>query len=59
MDGSGARQRGVNPVLFEKYSQMGRSRLGLAGAPEDMMDIPGMKDERRQPMMLWVAAHKG
>lgn len=27
--------------------------------PEDMMDIPGMKDELRRPMMLLIAAHKG
>lgn len=26
--------------------------------PEDMMDIPGMKDELRRPMMLLVAAQK-
>lgn len=26
--------------------------------PEDMMDIPGMKDELRRPMMLLVAAEK-
>lgn len=26
--------------------------------PENMMDIPGMKEEMRRPMMLLVAAHK-
>ena len=26
--------------------------------PEDMMDIPGMKDELRRPMMLLVSAKK-
>ena len=27
--------------------------------PEDMMDLPGMRDELRRPMMLLVAARKG
>ena len=26
--------------------------------PEEMMDIPGMKDEMRRPMMLIIAAQK-
>ena len=26
--------------------------------PENMMDIPGMKDEMRRPMMLIVSANK-
>lgn len=26
--------------------------------PEDMMDLPGMKDEMRRPMMLLLAATK-
>ena len=26
--------------------------------PEEMMDIPGMKDEMRRPMMLLVSARK-
>jgi hypothetical protein len=26
--------------------------------PENMMDIPGMKDEMRRPMMLIIAARK-
>lgn len=29
-----------------------------AGPPENMMDIPGMKDEMRRPMMLLIAAKK-
>ena len=27
--------------------------------PEEMMDLPGMRDEMRRPMMLLVAASKG
>ena len=27
--------------------------------PEHMMDLPGMKDELRRPMMLLVSANKG
>ena len=27
--------------------------------PESMMDLPGMKDELRRPMMLLIAAEKG
>lgn len=30
-----------------------------AQPPEDMMDIPGMRDEMRRPMMLLVRARKG
>lgn len=30
--------------------------VGEAGPPEEMMDIPGMKDELRRPMMLLVKA---
>ena len=26
--------------------------------PEDMMDLPGMKDEMRRPMMLLISAQK-
>ena len=29
-----------------------------AQPPEDMMDLPGMKDEMRRPMMLLVRAKK-
>ena len=29
-----------------------------AKPPEEMMDIPGMKDELRRPMMLLVKANK-
>ena len=29
-----------------------------AAAPENMMDIPGMQDEMRRPMMLIVSANK-
>ena len=55
-------------IFFQKYSQMSRSQQGLAGAgewetlrkllPEYMMDIPGMQDEMRRPMMLIVSANK-
>ena len=27
--------------------------------PEDMMELPGMRDEMRRPMMLIVSAQKG
>ena len=55
-------------IFFQKYSQMSRSQQGLAGAgewetlrkllPENMMDIPGMQDEMRRPIMLIVSANK-
>ena len=55
-------------IFFQKYSQMSRLQQGLAGAgewetlrkllPEYMMDIPGMRDEMRRPMMLIVSANK-
>ena len=32
---------------------------GGTPAPEEMMDLPGMRDEMRRPMMLLVAASKG
>ena len=34
------------------------TKLAEPEPPEDMMDIPGMKDEMRRPMMLLVAAKK-
>ncbi len=34
------------------------TKLAEPEPPEDMMDIPGMKDEMRRPMMLLIAAKK-
>ena len=50
-------------ALFEEYAKMPRSKGGFcfelqvaeeAAPPKEMMDIPGMKDELRRPMMLSV-----
>ena len=49
--------------FFEEYAKMPRSKGGFcfelqvaeeAAPPKEMMDIPGMKDELRRPMMLSV-----
>ena len=34
------------------------TKLAEPEPPENMMDIPGMKDEMRRPMMLLIAAKK-
>ena len=59
-------------VFFKKYGEMTRSKKGLQGAGEwhalrkilsdfsgkKVLDLEGMKDEMRRPMMLLVAAVK-
>lgn len=52
-----------NNDFFEEYAKMPRSKGGFcfelqvaeeAVPPKEMMDIPGMKDELRRPIMLSV-----
>ena len=59
-------------IFFQKYGGMLRSQRGLAGAGEwpelqkllpdfsgkRVLDLPGMRDELRRPMMLLVSAQK-
>ena len=49
--------------FFEEYAKMPRNKGGFcfelkvaeeAAPPKEMMNIPGMKDELRRPMMLSV-----
>ncbi len=49
-----------DPTFFQAYGQMDRSRKGLEEAYPGpaMLELPGMRDEMRRPMMLLVKARK-
>lgn len=40
------------------YNSVAELRIVEPQPPENMMDIPGMQDEMRRPMMLIVSANK-
>ena len=47
-------------LIYRYYNRAGFTVLDLAEPqpPEDMMDLPGMRDEMRRPMMLLLKARK-